>query len=158
MVTTVAEAFLVARQTDEPCLLLLTMTHPALETYRLVRDAADIVSRGETFKAAWFEETWVNDDGNIPRCSISVPNVDAEIGRKLLRQSVAPEITLEAIMATDPDTPIMRVARLELRSLRVDPVAITGELVGKDHSAEPLGSIMVLPANFPALFRRQRKT
>lgn len=153
-----AEAWLLARASDDPAVMLVTIIHPALETIRLVRDTADLVSRGETFKAAWFEIDWVNDDGNLPRCTLSVPNVDPEMGRRYLRQVTPPEVTIEVVAVSQPDEPIARVARLDLRRLNVDPVAITGELVGKDHSAEPLGTITVLPSNFPALYRRQRKS
>lgn len=153
-----AEGWLLARASDDPAVMLVTITHPALGVFRLVRDTQDLVSRGETFSAAWFEVDWVNDDGNVPRCSLSIPNVDPEIGRKFLRQSTPPEVTIEIVAVSTPDEPIARVARLDLRSLSVDPIAVTGQLVGKDHSAEPLGTITVLPSNFPALYRRQRKT
>lgn len=153
-----AEGWLLARASDDPAVMLVTVTHPALETVRLVRDTQDLVSRGETFKAAWFEVDWVNDDGNVPRCSLSIPNVDPAIGQRFLRQSTPPEITIEIVAVSTPDEPIARVARLELRGITVDPIAVTGQLIGKDHSAEPLGTIVVLPSNFPALYRRQRKS
>lgn len=152
-----AEAWLLARASDDPAVMLVTIMHPALETIRLVRDTVSLVSRGETFNASWFEIDWVNDDGSLPKCSLSVPNVDPEIGRKYLRQSTPPEVTLEIVAVSLPDEPIATVPRLDLRSIRIDALAVTGELVGKDHSAEPLGTIMVLPSNFPALYRRQRK-
>lgn len=152
------EAWLIARRSDDPAVMLVTIMHEALETIRLVRDTQDLVSRGETFKAAWFEVDWVNDDGGLPRCSLSVPNVDPALGQMFLRQSTPPQVTLEVVAVSQPDEPLARVPRLDLRSLRVDPIAVTGDLVGKDHSAEPLGSIVVLPSNFPALYRRQRKS
>lgn len=152
-----AEAWLMARQSDDPALLLVTIMHPALETYRLVRNTEDFVSRGLTFRAAWFEVDWVNDDGNVPRVTLSVPNIDPDIGRKILRQSTPLEVTLEVVAVSAPNEPLATVPRLDLRAITVDPLVITGTLLGKDHSAEPLGTITVLPANFPALFRRQRK-
>lgn len=153
------DAWAMAKRSDDPTLLLVTITHPNFETVRLVNNTEDFVSRGETYKASWFEVDWVNDDGEMPRCSLSVPNVvPAEIGQRYLGQVVAPEASLEIVAVTEPDEPIRRVARLELRGLSVDPVVVTGILSGKDHSAEPLGTIVVLPSNFSALFRRQRKT
>lgn len=153
------DAWAMARRSDDPTLFLVTITHPNFEAVRLVNNTEDFVSRGETYKASWFEVDWVNDDGEMPSCSLSVPNVvPAEIGQRYLGQVVAPEASLEIVAVTEPDVPIRRVARLELRGLSVDPVVVTGVLSGKDHSSEPLGTIVVLPSNFPALFRRQRKT
>lgn len=153
-----ADAWAMARSSEDPALLLVTITHEALETRRLVKDTQDFVSRGETYKAAiGLEIDWVNDDGTVPRCSLSVPNVDPSIGREYLRQATRAEVTLEVVALSMPDEPLARVARLELMGLRIDPIAVTGDLTGKDHSAEPLGTIVVLPSNFPALYRRQRK-
>lgn len=153
------DAWALARASDDPGLMLVTITHPVLETIRLVNDANDFVSRGQTYKASWFEVDYINDDGNIQSCSLSLPNVvPDEIGRRYLGQIERPEATLEIVAVTHPDEPIRRVARLELRGLTVDPIAVTGTLSGKDYSAEPLGTVMVLPSNFPAMFRRQRKS
>lgn len=152
------EAWIAARRSDDPALMLLTFSHPAMGVIRLVRDTQDFTSRGETFKSSWFDVDWVNDDGNVPRVKLSIPNVDPEMGEALLRQSTRPEVTLEIVAVSEPDEPLARVARLELQGLTIDAVAITGDLVGKDHSAEPLGTITVIPATFPAMFRRARKT
>jgi len=136
---------------------MVTVSHPAFGTYRLVRNTEDVTSRGETFKASWFEVAEVNDDGELPQAALSVPNVDPDIGRKLLRQPTRPEVTVEVVALSEPDDPIKRIPRLDLRGLEINEVAITGQLAGKDHSAEPLGTVVVLPGNFPALYRRQRK-
>lgn len=86
------DAWAMAKRSDDPTLLLVTITHPNFETVRLVNNTEDFVSRGETYKASWFEVDWVNDDGEMPRCSLSVPNVvPAEIGQRYLGQVVVPE-------------------------------------------------------------------
>ena len=156
-VPTFAYALLQARRSDDPVVFMVTVSHPAFGTYRLVRNTEDVTSRGETFKASWFEVAEVNDDGELPQAALSVPNVDPDIGRKLLRQPTRPEVTVEVVALSEPDDPIKRIPRLDLRGLEINEVAITGQLAGKDHSAEPLGTVVVLPGNFPALYRRQRK-
>lgn len=152
-----ADAMLMARRSDEPIVFMVTVSHPAFGTYRLVRNTEDVASRGETFKAAWFEVAEVNDDGELPQAVLSVPNVDPDVGRKLLRQPTRPEATVEVVALSEPDEPIRRIPRLDLLGLEIDEAVITGQLAGKDHSAEPFGTVVVLPSTFPALFRRQRK-
>lgn len=153
-------AWATVRFSTEPLLLLMTITHPEVETVRLVRNSTeDVESRGETFRAAWFEVDWVNNDGNVPRCDLSVPNIDyKEIGQRYFGLSTRPEVALEAVLASDPDTLVKYVRRLQLINVRPDPIFVTGTLQGVDHSSEPLGKIIVIPAKFSALFRRQRKT
>lgn len=153
-------AWATVRLSDEPVLLLMTITHPEVETVRLARNTTeDVTSRGETFRAAWFEVDWVNNDGNIPRCDLSVPNVNyKEIGQKYMGLSTRPEVALEVVLENDPDTLLRYVRRLELINVRPDPVFVTGALQGKDHSSEPLGKILVIPSRFSAIFRRSRKT
>lgn len=149
-------AWAMASESADPALLLVTIAHPAKETIRLVRNTDDFTSRGETFKAAWFEVGWVQDDGTVPRCELSLPNVDPEMGQFYMRQAVPPDVTLEVVNAAYPDDVLFRVPRLQLRELKIDPVMITGTLVGRDYTSEPLGSVTVLPGNFPALYRAQR--
>lgn len=152
------DAWLAVRHSSDPAILLLTITHPNMETVRLAKNSEDIVSRGDTFHAAWFEVDWVNNDGELPRCSLSVPNVDnKKIGMKYFYDPIPPRVILEVIAASLPDEPLARVANLEVRAKTLTPIAIQGQLTGIDHSSEPLGLIVVTPEKFPALFRRQRK-
>jgi hypothetical protein len=154
-----ADALLSARFSDDPIILLVTIVHPSGEIIRLARNTEDVTSRGEVFKASWFEVDMVNDDGAIPVSTLAVPNADnREIGQRYFRQSSHPEVTIEAIALSMPDDVITDVRRLEFTGITLEAIAVTGRLTGKDHSAEPYGTITVLPSNFPALFRRQRKT
>jgi hypothetical protein len=145
-----------AAESGEPALLLATITHPERETKRFVVNTDEIVSRGETFKPTWMQVGWVQDDGRPPRCSLSLPNVDPELGQFYMRTATRPKVTLEVINATYPDDVLFRVPLLDLVEIKNDTLTITGGLIGRDYSSEPLGSITVLPGNFPALYRAQR--
>ena len=154
-----ADALLGARFSDDPIVMLITITHPAGETVRLARYPEDITSRGEVFKSSWYEVNLVNDDGNLPSTELSVPNVaNGAVGRMYFRQAEVPLVTIEVIALSHPDEPITDIRKLELTGIGIDPVFVTGRLTGKDHSAEPYGTIAVVPSRFPALFRRPRKT
>lgn len=151
-------AWATARFSSDPACMLVTITHPEVETVRLARYPVDVVSRGETFHASWFEPEWVNDDGQLPRCTLSFPNIDRrQIGQRYIQKATAPEVTIEIIAISHPDEPLRAVHGLDLRAISIDPISISGDLVGKDHSSEPVGRRTVIPAGFPALFRRTRK-
>lgn len=153
-----AEALLSMRFSDDPVVMLVTLMHPSGETIRLARHTEDVTSRGEVFKASWLEVDLVNDDGNLPTSQLSVPNVSRrEIGQRYFRQSTNVEVTLEVVALSQPDEPITDVRRLDLSGISLDPVAVSGRLTGKDHSAEPYGKVVVVPSKFPGLFKRSRK-
>lgn len=153
-----ADAWLAARRSHDPLLMLVTITHAEVETVRLVKNTENVTSRGQVFNASWFTIDWVNDDSNVTKCQFTMPNPsNREIAQRYFQKIVPPEVTLELIAASVPDEPIARVPRLDLRSIQPNPLFVTGTLVGKDHSAEPLGTIYVIPSRFPGFYRRQRK-
>lgn len=148
-----ASAWLLARESGDPALALLTMTHPLWGApYRLARNNAAVSSRGQIFAAAWFEVDVVTDTDQPPRATLTIPNVDRAIGQMARGLGSAPEVAIEVISAAHPDEPIYRAARLQLRNIQVSPLTVSGDLVSRDYSSEPCGSIRVVPGRFPALF------
>src|SRR5687767_14720758 len=114
-----AVEWLTARQASEADLVLLTIVHPMMETFRLVRNRVDIVSRGQTFNKSWFELDILNDDNEIVRSQLTMPNVDRLIGNTLRTIIGPPEVTIEVINSANPDAdpPPYRAARLKLRNV-----------------------------------------
>jgi hypothetical protein len=148
-----APAWLTARESGDPAVLLLTASHPEWgAAYRLARNTADVTSRGEVFRAAMFAADVVTDSDGPPRATLTIPNVDREIGQMVLRLSSPPQITLEVVALSAPDEPIYRAARLELRNVSIDALAVSGDLASHDYSSEPCGRVRVIPGRFPALF------
>jgi len=150
-----ANAWLQARDIDTPAIELLTLTDPTFGVKRLAKSRYDVVSRGDTFLSSYYETSLVNDDTAAPRATVGIPNVGSEIGQLIDRLESAPEATLEVISSAVPDVPVYRAARLEVRNIKPDPLFITGTLVGKDDSSEPIGTIRFVPSKFPAFFRRR---
>lgn len=153
--TTFAEAWARARASAVPAGILLTISHESFGTIRLVGDTVDLVSRGETFSAAPIKFDLPQDDDQVPRATLQLPNVDPEMGRTLMRVVDPPQLTLEVVLLSNPDEPVRRYARMELRNVKIDPINITGEIWGTDNSSEPLGTMPVNPTNNPALFARR---
>lgn len=150
-----AQAWLQARETSEAALCLVTVHHPMIETFRLVKNTEDVVSRGDTFSASFFELDIINDDDQPPRATLTIPNVDRAIGIELRKLTGPPEVTIEVVASAHLDEPIYRAARLELRAITIDPLAISGELVRADYGTEQCGTVRITPSRAPALFRRR---
>lgn len=151
-----AQAWLQARETSEAALCLLTIHHPMIETFRLVKNTVNIVSRGDIYNASYFDLDVINDDDQPPRARLTLPNVDRSLGIELRKLVGPPEITLEVVGSAHLDQPIYRAARLEARNISLDPLVISGDLMRHDYGSEQCGTIKITPARAPALFRSRR--
>lgn len=150
-----AAAWLTALESGDAAIALATVTHPQLGTIRLARNTADVTSRGETFQAAYFDLDVVTDTDSPARARFSVPNVDRAMGFALMKLSGPAEVVLEVISSAYPDEPYYRAARLELRNVDIGAIEITGELLGRDFSQEPFGTVVMTPVRASGLFKRR---
>lgn len=150
-----AQAWLQARESADAGLCLLTVYHPMMETYRFVRNTEDITSRGDVYTACPFDLDILNDNDQPPRATLTFQNVDRAIGIQLAQLVGPPQVTIEVISSAHLDDPIMLAARLKLKNVNVDPLVLSGDLLRVDDSSEVCGTKRVVPAQFPALFRRR---
>lgn len=153
-----AAAELLAREADSPVVAAVTLHHDKWgEPLRLVKDTQALVSRGWTFAPAWFDIQIVGDGDEPSRATLSVPNVDQIIGEMVqLLDGEPAEVTIEAISLANPDEPLYRAARLEMRGITINAVTVSGDLASRDYGTEKFGKIRVTPRLFPALFRGRR--
>lgn len=144
---------------DEAVLLLVTLTHPTIETVRVVNNSpaqdgsGDIVSRGETYLAYPFRPQLPNNTDEQPRAKITIANIDRRISESLMNLESSPKIAFEIVTASDPNTVQMRFPQFELVNVTWDAIQVEGELTQASYAAEPYGPIRVIPSLFPALFR-----
>lgn len=152
---------------DEAILVLLTITHPSIEPIRVVNNAPaedganDIVSRGETFIAFPFTLELPGDTEEEPTARIRIANVpyeddagnDRRVSDSLRALTSPPEMAMEIIRSSDPDTVLRRFARFELRTATADAIEVSGELGQAAYGSEPYPNIRVVPSLIPSLFR-----
>jgi len=155
MLTPLQKTWLLAPSSSDPVLFLLTLSSPETGFVRLVLNTADVTSRGETFRAAYFEIDWISDTDAPPRARLTIPNVNQEVGRIAARITGNPEVLIEAVAASSPDDVIAAARRLELRGITLSALSVSGDLARRDWGTEQTGTIRVLPSNFPALFARR---
>lgn len=150
-----AVEWLTARQSSEADLVMLEIYHPMMETFRLVRNRVDVVRLGQTFSKSWFELDILNDDDEIVRSQLILPNVSRKIGNALRSVIGPPEVNIIVINSANPNSnpPPYRAARLKLRNINRDPNFLTGDLSRGDENTEACGTIKLTPAIAPALFR-----
>lgn len=144
---------LLQKYSADPLLLLFTFFNAQIGEIRLVRNTVNITSRGGLFTAAPISCALATDDENLPVVEIRIPNVDRAIGRALAVARPPLHVSIEAVMASDPDVVFRRYSLFEMDNVTWDAIAITGSLSQSRLTNEPHPNIRITPHRFPAFFR-----
>lgn len=141
-----------AEQTDEVWLVLLTISNPGMTTIRVVNNTEDIVSRGNTYIGFPFEIELPGQDPDSPSSArLRIDNVDKRIVEAVRTITTPPEVTIEVILASQPDTVEIAYSNLSMRAVEYDVDSVRGELTFESIYSEPV-TLTITPNRFPGLF------
>lgn len=144
---------LLDQYSDDPCLVLLTLSHLKWETIRLVNNLEKITSRGQEFQPLAFQITLPGDDGeSVPTVGITLDNVDLGLMREFRMITDSPSIKLELIFASFPDVVEMEVNDLKLDNVTYDSGQIKGTLTFDNLLNTKIPSDTYTPKDFPGMF------
>lgn len=150
--TATQEAF--AEASGEVWLVLLTIAHADLpETLRFVNNNEAITSNGENFIAYPFqfiEPDYGENGAGIGR--IRIDNIDREIANTIRTLQTAPTITVQVILASDPNTIERELSGMIMPSASWDALEVSGDISAPRDHDEPGCSWRFTPAASPALF------
>lgn len=150
--STNARAALYASQSDEVWLQLLTIEHDDIGIpIRLVANTEDIVSDGNTFTAFPFELA-------IPATAqesveLIVDNVTRELIEEVRAIDTPLDITLEIVLASDPDTVEAGPFVFQSRSVEYDVSRMRFTLAYEPILNEPFPAYDYTPIDYPGLFQ-----
>lgn len=122
---------------------------------RVVNNNEDIVSNGVTYTAYPFEINLPADTlEKSPQVTLRIDNIDRSLTDWIRNQSDPPSVTIEVILASDPDNVEMTVDNLTLVDATWNAHTITGTLRLEDiFNAEfPSKGSVYDPTQFPGLF------
>lgn len=141
-------------ETSEAFLILLTLTHADLtEPIRVVNNALDVVSRGETFIAFPFRIDLPSDsDESPPRARLQIDNVDRQIVQAIRTVTGPIAVLMEVVLGGDPDTVEAAFSDFELREVRWDALVVEGQLSLESFLREPYPAPRFTQKDFPGLF------
>lgn len=165
-ISTAAKAAVFAPETDEVFAVLVTITTDALsDPIRLSTDNKDVLpvagvrgtlSRGEEYLFCPFNLTLDNqDDTNIAKARLEVDNVDRRImeGVRLSAEgSHDISITVEIVLASQPDTVEISLPNFRLERVRYNAFTVSGEITVEYFDLEPFPSGRFTPSGFPGLY------
>jgi len=142
------------QHSDETFLLLVTFSHiPTNETYRAALNTENVVSNGQVFTGTYFEIQLPEISNRSPQgCQVSLDNVDMRLVG-LLRSITQPlQVTLQVVLASQPDVIEMEFTDLVLREANWDVSKITGRLVSEDPLNQAYPAHLYEPRTFQGLF------
>lgn len=126
---TALEAVL-AQETDEVFLTIVKISHPTLGSdLRFVNDHAQLVRSDGTYLPAAFEFRLPDDqEDNIPRGEIVLDNVDRQIIAAVRPLQSAPEIEVNVVLASSPNTVEIGPMQFKLKKFDYNELTIRGRL------------------------------
>mgnify|MGYP001256328703 CR=1 FL=1 len=145
---------LYASETGEGFAVLLTLSHPQLETPLRVAGAdAAIASRGDNFVPYPFRLTLPDDaERQSPEARLVIDNVDRQIILALRNLDTAPQVTIEIVRLGDPDVVEARFDSFRLGQVSYDKQLVEGILSLEDFTMEPFPAYSFTPGHFPGIF------
>lgn len=146
---------MLAQQTPEVFIPCLTIEHPDLpETIRLAYNTEPVVRAAGTYMPFAFECNLPDQrDDQVPQVSITIDNTDLSVNEAIRQLSGQPKVTLEVVLASQPDIVEAGPFPFSLSDCKADANTITGTLAyEEDVFAQQVPGQMYLPTNSPGLF------
>ena len=152
--SSLAQQAIFAESTGEVFLLLLTISHASLSpSIRVVNNLQDITSGGNLFLAFPFQITLPQDrDDQPPKMKLSIDNVDRTIVTAVRTLTSPPTITLDVVLASQPNTIEASFPGFTLRNTTYDALTVEGNLALEDVSNEPYPKDSFIPSLAGGLF------
>ena len=160
---------IMAQETDEREICLLTITHPefdqpvllSTDPTQYLRDDEEskapiygTVSRGKEYIYVPITPTLPSSDSETPPAGkFSISNVSQTVAPYLLTINDSyPRVTIEVVMASDPDTVIQIWPEFDLTSSSIDASTAEVQVSLNSSNSEPIPWLRFVPAYFPNLF------
>lgn len=153
MVTETLKASAFAAETDEAVIPLLTISHSSLgEPLRFARNGVDVTSRGNIYLAYPFDiDLPPQDSEKPPRSRLTIDNVDRQIVETIRQIVGPPTVTLEVVLASDPDVVESGPYPFILRNVDYDIGSVSGELTFVEVLTRRFPKGTFSPASHPGL-------
>lgn len=160
-----------AQDADDPLILLVTITAPndvpGSDTLRLANayttrltsletdeslTVYGVTSRGNDYIYLPIEIGLPSEDDGAPRATITIHDVTREAMPLIRGVTGNPTVTIEAVLASAPNTVEMSITGLEMRMIRYDRNTIEAELSAENLALEAFPAHTFTPAYFPGMF------
>lgn len=142
------------QDTAEVFLILLTLSHPNwVAPVRVVHNTQNITSRGNEYLAFPFLINLPDDTAeSVPEVTLTIDNVSREIVAQVRSISTSPDVTLEIVLASSPNTLEAGPFAFKLTRVTYNALTVEGVLSHEDILNEPFPGDSITPEHFPSAF------
>ena len=149
-----ATSAIFSQETDEVFLVLMVISHASLAAdIRLVNNTVDLVSRTNNYIGFPFGISLPDDSTeSIASVALTIDNIDRQIVDAIRSIATPPDVTIEVVMASSPDTVEAGPFNMTLKNVDYDAMVVTGELMFEDVLNESFPGDKFQPVDFPGLF------
>lgn len=104
MLSPAASRAILSQSTDEVFLACLSISHPAIDTIRIVNNTETVMRLAGEFTPYPFQATIPSDNEDAPSpITITIDGVDREVARLIRNLEGIPKAVLEVVLASSPD-------------------------------------------------------
>lgn len=133
--------------------VLIEIRHPSIaEPIRLCDNTEDLISNGNVYTGFPFELVLFQEDGQTPRASIRIQNVDRRIGDAVLGLTTRPTMDIAVVLSDSPDDFEFDWISTELASVDGNVIAVSGDITGIDYTSEPWPYLRATANALPGLY------
>lgn len=138
---------------NDPFLMLVTISHDNFDTVYLVNNTVAVESRGNTYEPFPMNIRLPQDDGETQRnVDIIFDNVSLELIDELRVATTPVDCVLDMVLASDPDKVQISYEDLKIGNITYSKQNISAKLYLDDFLNTELTSEKYTPKNFPGLF------
>ena len=153
-------AKLYAESDGDVVFTLLTIVSSEFDTLRFCNNPTDSLgegtykttSNGNDFVYLPFEAQFPHDTNGLPRAQLVLTNIGREMIQPIRSIQVSPNLTIEAVFASDPDSPIVTASNLRFSQVKYNAAEVVIDLVGIRLDEEPFPSSVFSPTITPGVF------
>lgn len=146
---------MLARETGEQFLFTLKIDHADLDSpLKFVNDTQDLQRADGTYLAFPFEVNLPTDrQDDIPKVQLAIDNVDQRIIKAIRPLQTKPQITINIVLRSSPDTIEAGPFTMELKKVDYDAHRIRGDIgYEEDFLNEQIPVSSFTPQSTPGLF------
>lgn len=147
-------AQLFAQESNDPFLMLLTLSHPSFPApIYLVNNSVNVTSRSNVYLAFPFTFKLPVDDGETAReVQIEFDNVGLDLVEWIRSVTDPIDVKMELILASIPDDVQVSLEELKIGNINYNQRRISARLYLDNFLNTELTSERYYPSNFPGLF------
>lgn len=147
------KAQIFAQESEDPFLILVTLSHPSISDIRLVNNTEDVTSEGLLYIAFPMRIILPRDDGeSVREISIEFDNVDRDL-IDLIRSVTGPiSVSLKLVLASLPDAVQFAFDELKIATITYNSSRVSARLYMDTFLNTEMTSEKYTPQNYPGIF------